>query len=782
MAPHPLPRAFALVLTSLVVSCAVLLAARAGDAASTSRVRFNRDVRPLLSGRCFACHGPGKQKAKLRLDQADGEQGAYRERGGARAIVPGSPEDSELWYRITTDDPLDAMPPADSHKERLDARERDLIRRWILEGAEYERHWAFVAPTAPAIPAVRDEKWSGQAIDRLVMHRLEAEGLQPQPRADRRTLIRRLTLDLTGMPPTREEIAAFLREESPEAYEQLVDRLLASPRYGEHMARYWLDLVRFADTNGIHHDHFRDLSPYRDWVIRSFNSNLGYDRFVTDQLAGDLFAEPTEDQRIASGFHRLHRIIDVGTALPEESFTLNVVDRVTSVGTAFLGLTLQCATCHNHKYDPVSQADFYAMFAFFNNLDAAPETGGRSGPDFLRGLQPPYIDLPTPEQAVALAELEAAPAEERDAFLVGVRGAMVMKERAEARPAFVLVRGDYQNPGAPVERATPAFLPPLQSENEVPTRLDLAHWLVAPAHPLTARVALNRFWQQLFGVGIVKTAEDFGTQGEWPTHPELLDYLAVSFVESGWDVKALIKQMVMAETYRQSSAAAPEAYARDPENRLLARGSRFRMDAEMIRDQILATSGRWNPAMYGRSVKPPQPPGIWAAVTLPDSYPRIHTPDAGEGIYRRSVYTFWKRGMPPPQMTILDAPTREYCTARRERTNTPLQALLSMNEVETLKAARHLAVATLGESQAADERLRILYETITSRLPDPVESGAWLELVRDVQTIYAQAPELAAQFCEDLPLDADGPAAPEVAAWTMLVSALYNLDITKTRE
>ena len=818
----------------LLLAAAILLSSPPAQASPQANpqapVRFNREVRPLLADRCFHCHGPDehRRKAKLRLDRAAGDDGAYRVRKGVAAIQPGSLEGSAIWYRLTTKDPDEAMPPRESHKKALNAAEVDLIRRWILEGAEYEPHWAFLPPQPPPLPEASpgtDDAWSRAPIDRFVLRKLRATGLQPSPLADRRTLIRRATFDLTGLPPTRDEIATFLADGAADAYEHLVDRLLAKPQYGEHMARYWLDLVRFADTNGIHHDHYREMSPYRDWVIRAFNDNLPFDRFVVDQIAGDLHPEPTTDQLIASGFNRLHLIIDVGTALPEESLARNVTDRVTAIGTAFLGLTVQCAVCHDHKYDPIRQRDFYQLYAFFNNLDAAPETGGRSGTDFQRGLQDPYINLPSEAQAKQLAEAEARlhvadelvgflkgakekAADEvqrkavddelaridkerkqrvarRDAVVMAIPAAMVMKERADPRPAHVFLRGAYDRPGERVERDTPAFLPPLRPAggDAPPTRMDLAQWLVAPQHPLTARVTVNRFWQQFFGTGLVETAEDFGTQGAWPSHPDLLDHLATSFVASGWDVKALVRRIVTSETYRQSAIAPTAAFARDPNNRLLARGSRFRMDAEMIRDQVLASSGLLNPTLYGKSVKPPQPDGIWEAVTLPSSFPRTYTPDTGDAIYRRSVYTFWKRALPPPQMSLFNAPTRESCTARRERTNTPLQALLLWNEREYLKAARHLAHETLraGAKETATQRLTAVYETITSLLPDADETAALLATVKDLQAAYTEDPTLAQQLCEGLDL-APGVSPAELAAWTMVVSAIYNLDITKTHQ
>lgn len=787
-----------------------------GGNVSGQDIQFNRDIRPLLSDRCFHCHGPDEndRQAELRLDQAEGPQGAYQD-----AILPGDPEKSELYHRITSEDPNLAMPPPESHKKPLTDAEKDLFKKWIEQGAKYETFWAFLPAKMPKLPT----DLQGAPIDRIVRRKLKQENIEPAPLAEKRTLIRRLSLDLTGLPPTREEIHQFLADESPEAYEKVVDRLLGSPHYGEHMAKYWLDLVRFADTNGIHHDHYRDLSSYRDWVIRSFNANLPYDDFVRYQLAGDLYPEPTQDQLIASGFHRLHLIIDVGTALPEESFTRNVLDRVTSVGTAFMGMTVQCAVCHDHKYDPLTMKDFYSLSAFFNNIDATPETGRRSGTDFWRGLQPPYINLPTTEQAIRLAELNgdvaaanaklsqlkqelksvgtdqrqkegieslviateqklASVQSERDEHLKSIPAAMIMKERSEVRPAHMLIRGAYDNPGEQVSRATPAFLPPMKSAGDTPTRMDLANWFTDPGHPLTARVAVNRFWQQLFGVGIVRTSEDFGAQGEWPSHPDLLDYLTVRFVENGWNVRQLMKEIVMSETYRQSSFATPEAFERDPENRLLARGSRYRMDSEMIRDLVLASSGRLNRTMFGKSVKPPQPEGLWVAVGMPSSYPNKFVPDTGDQIYRRSLYTFWKRGMPPPQMTIMNAPSREECIARRERTNTPLQALLLLNETEYLKAAQQLASHILKQHpEKTSERINAIYEAITSSLPTASEREAFQKLITDLELAYKESPDLAVVLCADCELP-NGTSHEQFAAWTILTSAIYNLDITKTRQ
>jgi hypothetical protein len=785
-----------------------------------SDVRFGQDIRPILSKKCFQCHGPDEQnrKAGLRLDVTNTDDGAFRTRKGSKAIHPGAPDKSALWERISTDDQDDVMPPPEAKKEALTTEEKSLIKRWIEQGAEYEAFWAFSPPVARSLPTLDHSERSNQPIDRFIGQRLEKEGISPQPTASKRTLIRRLSFDLTGLPPTPFEIQNFVEDPSDQAYENLVDRLLAKPQYGEHMAKYWLDLVRFADTNGLHHDHYREMTPYRDWIIRAFNDNLSFDQFITFQVAGDLFEKPSIDQQIASGFNRLHLIIDRGTALPEESFTRNVIDRVTSVGTAFLGLTVQCAVCHDHKYDPITQKDFYQLFAFFNNFDGGPETGGRSGTDFKRGLQPPYIEFPSHEQsaqrgqlnkAISLLEKEIETLKDaeddkdkedpklkalngelrkqkksRDIIEETIPATLVMKEKEEARQAHILIRGVYDQHGDEVERNTPSFLPPLSKQSDKASRMDLARWLTGESNPLTARVTVNRFWQQLFGVGIVKTSEDFGVQGELPSHPELLDYLTISFVESNWDVKQLLRSFVLSETYQQSSKSSTEQYTSDPENRLLARGPRFRLDSEMIRDQIIAVSGQLNETLFGKSVKPPQPAKLWETVAMPSSYPRVYEEDEGERIYRRSVYTFWKRALPPPQMSIFDAPTREACIARRERTNTPLQALLLMNESQYFQAAGHTAQKILQSSnEDIEERISTAYEMITSQLPDSGEMASLKAALTDFQELYSQDAEASRQLTAHL----KGPSAgdvkqAELAAWTMLIHSLFNLDVTKTRQ
>jgi hypothetical protein len=799
----------------------ICVPARADDAVS-----FNRDIRPLLSDRCFACHGPheAKRKGNLRLDIPDGEQGALRVRDGYHVIKQGDPDSSEVWSRLTTDDAAERMPPADSGKKPLTDAQKELIRRWILQGAPYEKFWAFVPPRSQTMPAVSNSNWLQGRIDGFVLASLDKRQIKPQPRADKRTLIRRVTLDLTGLPPTRAEIHEFEQDDAPEAYAKLVDRLLASPRYGEQMARHWLDLVRFADTNGMHHDHYRELSPYRDWVIRSFNANVPFDQLVADQLAGDLVDNPSVDQQIASGYNRLHMVMDKGTNPPQESYTRNVVDQVVAFGTVFLGMTLECAVCHDHKYDPVKQRDFYQLFAFFNNIDGDPETPGQN-------QQPPFMRLPTTEQDGRWQEVESrlaavksgideqkktisgleAEAKQGDATaadraaalgvelkqqeeelgrLQSQRGeldrsiplVLVMKERPDVRPAFILKRGAYDQPGEEVSRNTPAFLPPLEAKGNLKTRLDLARWVTDRRNPLTARVTVNRLWQQFFGVGLVKTSEDFGAQGEFPSHPELLDDLATTFTDSGWNVKSLVRSIVLSQAYQQSSRVTPAEFRADAENRLLARGSRIRLDSEVIRDQVLAISGLLNPAMFGKSVKPPQPADLWKTVSMVSSSTYSFKADAGEKIYRRSLYTFWKRAMPPPQMSIFDAPTRESCTSRRERTNTPVQALLMMNESQYFEAARHFAQQLLGtQNQNDEERLRVAYESVTAHLPDPAELAALRTGLESFRSLYREDAEAAGALTSDLKL-ADDAQRVELAAYTLIINSLFNLDVAKTRE
>ena len=775
--------------------------------ALADEVKFSRDIRPLLSESCFPCHGPDEAtlEAGLRLDT---REGALTERdSGGPVIVPGDPELSELYLRITAEDPDERMPPAD-FVGQLGAEEIELIRRWVALGAKRDAHWAFIPPIRSAIPVVRDTGWPRNPIDNFVLARLERENLRPSPEADRETLIRRLALDLSALPLSIEQVDAFARDGAPQAYEKLIDRLLASPRFGERMAIDWLDGARYADTDGYSGDQDRSMWLWRDWVIDALNRNLPFDQFTVEQLAGDLLPNSTIEQRIATGFNRNHRINREPGTIPEEWRIEYVIDRVDATSTVWLGLTMACARCHSHKYDPISHHEFYELFAFFNNV---PEENERNE----NGNSPPVIRMSTPQDDARIAELDSqlaaaremveklekrsdasketveaakqaaqAITDERHGFLEAIPSSMVMSELAAPRDAFLLVRGQYDKLGHKVQPNVPAALPPLPHDAPK-NRLGLARWLVSPSHPLTARVAVNRYWQMYFGIGLVETDEDFGSQGTPATHPDLLDWLATEFIQSGWDVKALQKMIVTSATYRQSSKVSPAALERDPNNRLLGRASRFRLSAESIRDQALAASGLLVGTIGGPSVKPYQPPGVWDGV----AYQAKYVPDVGAKLYRRSLYTYWKRTVPPPAMTTFDAPNRETCKTRRLRTSTPLQALALMNDATYIQAARSLAQIMMESGgPTVDERLRYGFRRVLTRAPNVEESNALRSAFDRYSRIYRNDQNAAKEFAALQHTENGGSTfhrgldIPEFAAYTAVACILFNLDQTITRE
>ena len=1023
-------------------------------------VEFNRDIRPILSDRCFTCHGPDKatRLSPLRLDT---ETGALADLGGRFAIVPGEPARSEIIRRISSDNAAVRMPPSYSGKDKLTQREVDTIRRWIEQGAKWQIHWSFIAPKHPTIPPVEHRDWPRNPIDYFVLARLERGGLTPSTEADRVTLIRRVTLDLTGLPPTPAEVDAFLGDDSPNAYQELVDRLLRSPKYGERMAVEWLDAARYADTSGYQSDSERHMWRWRDWVINAFNANMPFDQFTVEQIAGDMLPNATLNQIIATGFNRNHRQNTEGGVIPEEYLVEYVVDRVETTSTVWLGLTMGCARCHDHKYDPIKQKEFYEVFAHFNNI---PERGKA----FTHGNSPPFVKAPTVHQQDQLAELDkklAAAEQEfaeleseldatqqvwetsllgsarvdwllRDQLLVhhpldgdiasihagkpvspkledgqphfvpgrlgeaasfdgkrfinagdvanfghgdkftlaawihptapdgvivsrasegeegesgyglylnggrvqinlasvwiddGVRAetqdalplnewhhvlvtydgtrvptafrvyvdgqsqklthlldgiknriqqdeplrigasgfprprfqghiddvriyeaaltprqaavvwtkesvseiaklapekrtqpqsdkmrlcfldqyapehiqqawrrpielqrereqfwdsvptVMVMQEIEPRRETFQLIRGAYDSPGEKVTPGVPAIFPPLP-EGQEKNRLTFARWLVDPANPLPARVTVNRFWQMYFGTGLVKTAENFGSQGESPTHPELLDWLATEFIRSDWDVKAIQKAIVTSATYRQSSNVTPQLVEKDPDNRLLARGPRFRLPAQIVRDQALAIAGLLVDEVGGPSVKPYQPPGLWKELAGRD-YRR----DDGDNLYRRSLYTFWKRTIAPPAMVTFDSAIRDTCNVRQTRTNTPLQALNLMNDVTYVEASRLLAERMITEGGATpEERVSFGYRLATAREPTAEETqvlvdGFYHNLDR-YQTHRTAALKLVSQG--EYPRNQALEVA-ELASYTTLASLILNLDETITKQ
>ncbi len=978
-------------------------------------VDFSKEVRPLLSDACFHCHGPDKETrmAGLRLDV---KSEAFAARKNGAPIVPGKPEQSLVLQRIAHAKAALRMPPPSAHKT-LTAQQIETLRRWIAEGAEWKEHWAFAPPQRPAEVAVRNASWARNPVDRFILARLEKEGLAPADEADRRTLARRVALDLTGLPPEPKDVEEFLADPRADAYEHYVDKLLASPHYGEHRARYWLDAARYADTHGLHIDNYREMWQYRDYVIAAFNKNTRFDRFTLDQLAGDLLPNRSTEQWIASGFHRNNVTTNEGGVIEDEVAAMYAKDRVDTTGTVFLGLTVGCATCHDHKFDPILQKDFYSMAAFFRNTTQRPLDGNISDtPPVLflpakadearwasidreivsrRGalgdsidaltprafnegklLKPNWkrdrVEIPTEKPAEEVAGFRLIDADKpftlaarvyypkpdenwtvvsqyngdeeearkrrgwtldiqgrqptfkfigengeaivarggdaakmapgnwyhvaitydgtrrkKEAFELYFNGAKVahagksdsaraallgsvankeplriggdggkrkfkggqiedlrvysnvlsseevrllsllpearagkeyavrawmaaskdrrvrrqmeelallekqrkgilergavthvMVERDDQQPsANILFRGMYDQPREKVEADVPVVLGGLGVKFPR-NRLGLAQWLLEPENPLFARVAVNRYWQEIFGVGLVKSSDDFGSQGEVPSHPELLDWLAVEFRESGWDVKKTLRLLVTSAAYRQQAVATEEKLKRDPENRLLARGPRFRMDGEMVRDYALAASGLLVRTIGGPSVRPYQPEKIWETVAMEQSDTRFYTQDHGEALYRRSLYTFWKRSAPPPAMDIFNAPTREQCTVKRERTNTPLQALLTMNDVQFVEAARVLAERALRtHKNDFDRQLDYLTERLVSRRFSAQEREISRAAYRDFLRYYDSKPADAKKLIAtgEWPVDAKLPA-PEWAALSMLTNQLLNLD------
>ena len=735
--------------------------------AEAADVGFNRDIRPILSKKCFACHGPDEKtrEAKLRLDVRE---------SALKAI-----ESGELITRVTHADPDEVMPPPESHKS-MTVEEVEKLRKWIAEGAKYESHWAFIPPVKSAIPE------GANAIDHFIGKRLAEADLRPSPKATKETLIRRVSHDLTGLPPTPEEVSAFVKDDSPDAWEKLVDQLLASPRYGEHMAVNWLEASRYADTDGYQNDRYRYQWAWRDWLIRALNQNLPYDQFVTHQLAGDMLPDATLHQQIATGFCRNHRINSEAGSIPEEWQVEYVADRVDTLGTVFLGLTISCARCHDHKFDPISQRDYYQLFAYFNNV---PEFG--TGPN--NGNSPPFITVPNDypnidevtDKAISPKPMEW---QKKKQYGGGVKRPvpgndktiMIMHESEKARETYLLNRGLYNDPDKS-EKLQPAVPKSLGGGNDnvfPKNRLGLSHWLTQAENPLTSRVAVNRYWQHFFGAGIVRTSENFGAQGEVPTHPELLDWLAVDFVESGWDVKAMHKRMVLSATYRQSSLASARMMEIDPENRLLARAPRLRLSAFAIRDQALSASGLLVEKQYGRPVNPYMPPKIWSAISN-----NKYKTGKGDDLYRRSVYTYWRRTIPPPIMMSFNAGDREVCTMRQSRTNTPLQALTLMNNVTFVESARVLAEEMLHAGESFAVQVQRGYQSVMAREASKEEIGRLEDDYSAFLSEFSKTPDAVTQLLKtgEKPYDQNLNSA-QLAAMTIVASTLLNLDESLTRE
>ena len=769
-------------------------------------VDFARQILPILSDKCFACHGPDtKRKDLVRLDSYEA---ATKELAGYKAIDPDNLDDSELVFRIHDED--DPMPPKES--KPLSDEERALLTRWVKQGGGYAKHWAFVPPKKQ-LPA----KYVGSdAIDYAVGLQLKQAGIDFAQEADKATLARRVSLLLTGLPPELEKLDAFLKDSKPGAYERFVEELFNSPRYGEHQARFWLDAVRYGDTHGLHLDNRRGIHPYRDWVVRAFNSNLPLDDFITWQLAGDLLENPTLEQLVATGYVRMNPTTAEGGVIPAEFQAKNNFDRVENLGTVMMGMTLECARCHTHKYDPITHTEYYELFAFFNNTAESPLDGNKF--DYKPVIKVPADQVAWDqwhglevEASLLLAKVEQTPngdgkasgdlvervkvlSESKDERHAAHKKAaqdlykrmteaqksftttLVAKELPKPRETKLLDRGEYNLPtGDPLSPSTLDVLGELP-EGAAVNRLGLAQWLTAREHPLTSRVLVNRIWQRVFGYGLVRTPEDFGLQGEQPTHPELLDYLAVELQDSGWNLQHMLKLMVTSKTFKQRSAHRKEV--EDPENRLFARGPGHRLDAEEIRDVALWASGMLRDEMGGQGIKPYQPPNMWKQLAHPASNTKQYKQDTGDKLYRRSLYVYWKRTSPHPMMTLFDAPSREVSCVRRSRTNTSLQSLGLLNETQRVELARVLAQRLIQHEKEDKDRLDRLFLLLASRQPSKVEREACMGLLEQMKQRYADSNEDAQSLLSIGEASRDTSLnAAEHAAWTKVCATVLASDV-----
>ena len=733
-------------------------------------VSYNFDIRPILSDKCLACHGPdaNKRKAGLRLDQAESAYQALKENPTSHALVPGKPAFSEVFLRITSTDTGAIMPPINSNL-KLSPHEIDLIEKWIKQGAKYEKHWAFVMPKKVPLPKVSKNSWPKNEIDYFVLAKQEQKGLSPNEEADKERLLKRVSIDLTGLPPSEAMMNTFLADNSPNAYEKMVDQLLQQPTYGEKMSLHWLDIARYADSHGYQDDGYRTQWPWRDWVIHAFNENKSYKDFVTWQLAGDLLPNHTKEQLLATGFNRNHKITEEGGVIPEEYRTMYVTDRTDLFGKGLLGVTMECAHCHDHKYDPFSQKEYYQLFAFFNNIKEVGIESVIGGPETY--AKNPLMEISNEDVHNILTFINKT---DTNKLIVSVMG-----DQDTIRKTHILKRGQYDVPGDEVEPGTPVAILPFK--NDYPkNRLGLANWLFDAQNPLTARVYVNILWQEFFGRGIVKTASDFGMQGELPSNPALLDWLAVDFMQHNWDIKRLVKQMVTSATYRQSAEISKEKLALDPDNIFLARGPRYRIAAELIRDLVLSSSGLLNTNIGGPSVKPYQPAGLWEGATSGRGLLSVYNQDHGKDLYRRGMYTLIKRTVPPPSMVIFDASNRDICEVKRQRTNTPLQALVMMNDPTVLEASRVLGAKLLQKNSNVQDAIAKAFRLIVCRKPHDEE----LQILWNYYN--KQASEITDQSAQKMLAVGETPIAKNIdqkklAALMRVISTIYNLEETITK-
>lgn len=775
----------------------LLLCVTGASVGAENSIDFNRDIRPILSDNCFHCHGPDEnhREADLRLDiEAD----AKANRDGQFVINVDHPSESQLLQRAMATDPDERMPPVDSGK-RLSQSQIAKLQAWMEQGAPWKKHWAYESPRMHRLPKVSRVDWPTNWIDFFILSRLDAEQLSPSETAEKRTIIRRLSFDLTGLPPTAEQVDSYLQDDSPNAYERLVDRLLASPAFGERMAIYWLDLVRFADTVGYHGDQDHSISPYRDYVIHAFNDNLSFDQFTIEQLAGDLLPNPTIDQQVATGYNRLLQTSHEGGVQPKEYLAIYAADRVRNVSAVWMGGTLGCAQCHDHKYDPYTSKDFYSMVSIFSDIDE--EQHFTRGSNNLPTARPPEMsvlsralrrrveslrriqDLDSNENASDAQQARAKKEIER-LLKANQHRSMVTVSLETPRTIRLLPRGNWLDDSGPImEPAVPEFLGQSESKNDRFSRLDLANWLTDPKQTglLTSRVFVNRLWYLFFGSGLSRSLDDFGGQGVPPVHPELLDNLAIEFISTGWDVKNLIRILVTSKTYQQTSRASKTLMERDPYNEMFARQSRFRLPAEMVRDNALAVSRLLQTKIGGPSVKPYQPAGYYRHLNFPT---RKYKPDRTTDQWRRGVYVHWQRQFLHPMLKAFDAPSREECSAGRPQSNTPLSALTLLNDPTFIEAARLFAERILLEGSTTDEsRIAFAFRQAVSRRPTAQETSTVLALLNADRLHYQQDSDAARTLLQTgLAIPDPSLLAEELAAWTSVARAILNLNETTIRQ
>lgn len=739
-------------------------------------VDYNFHIKPILSDNCYTCHGPdaNKRKAGLRLDL---EETAFRElpeNPGKFALVAGNPSKSLMYRHVVTDNIKLMMPPPDSNL-KLKTYETALLKKWIEQGAKFQKHWAYLPPQKSTLPKNTGAAWEQNEIDAFILEKIEANDLKPSDKANKETLLRRISLDLTGLPPDSDDIEGFMVDINNDALERIIDTFLSTSTYGERMTQVWLDVARYADSHGYQDDSYRTMWPWRDWVIHAFNKNMPYDEFLTMQLAGDLLSNASKEQILATGFNRNHPITQEGGVIQEEYQSYYVSDRTNTLGKGILGITLECAKCHDHKYDAFSQRNYYEMYAFFNNVD---EKGLQM--DAVQAAKEkyfadaPYITITNEETQGVLS------------FINKIKGdpvnVMVMNDNAP-RETFIFNRGEYYALGKQVYPNTPEAIFPFQ-ESLPKNRLGLAKWITDENNPLTARVFVNRIWAMLFGNGLVVTAEDFGVQGSLPTHPLLLDWLSKDFMDHGWDIKYLLKKIILSATYQQSSITSAELKIVDSENLLLARAPRFRMSGEMIRDYVMATSGVLNKEIGGPSVRPYQPDGLWEETNAGGNRGTLttYTRDEGDKLYRRSLYTIWKRTLPPPNMTIFDAPNRDICEVRRQKTNTPLQALALQNDVQMLEAARVLAQNTLMKNKDETDLVRSVFQRILIRNPKKEELTVLEAYYKEALDKFLNETESAEKLLAQGEYKQQNTNPAKTAALMLTAQVIYNLDETITKE